>query len=71
MYKSTGTCLKQKLQLHLRVVPEKNLLTCKYMSYKTAVVVSVPLPDHRYSVDIFSYFDPSGILGSDGKQNTA
>ena len=26
---------------------------------------------HRYSVDIFSYSGPSGILGSDGKQNTA
>ena len=25
----------------------------------------------RYSVDIFSYSAPSGILGSDGKQNTA
>ena len=24
-----------------------------------------------YSVDIFSYSGPSGILGSDGKQNTA
>ena len=29
------------------------------------------LPVHRYSVDIFSYPGPSGILGSDGKQNTA
>ena len=29
------------------------------------------LPVHRYSVDIFSYSGPSGILGSDGKQNTA
>ena len=28
------------------------------------------LPVHRYSVDIFSYSDPSGILGSEGKQNT-
>ena len=26
---------------------------------------------HRYSVDIFSYSSPSGILGSDGKQNTS
>ena len=26
---------------------------------------------HRYSVDIFSYYGPSGILGSDVKQNTA
>ena len=27
---------------------------------------------HRYSVDIFfSYSDPSGILGYDGKQNTS
>ena len=26
---------------------------------------------HRYSVDIFSYPGPSGILGSDGKHNTA
>ena len=26
---------------------------------------------HRYSVDIFSYSGPSGILGSDGKQNAA
>ena len=25
---------------------------------------------HRYSVDIFSYSVPSGILGSDRKQNT-
>ena len=24
---------------------------------------------HRYNVDIFSYSGPSGILGSDGKQN--
>ena len=29
------------------------------------------LPIHRYSFDIFSYSGPSGILGSDGKQNTA
>ena len=29
------------------------------------------LPVHRYSVVIFSYSGPSGILGSDGKQNTA
>ena len=29
------------------------------------------LPVHRYSVDISSYFGPSGILGSDGKQNAA
>ena len=29
------------------------------------------LPVHRYSVDIFfSYSGPSGILGSDAKQNT-
>ena len=27
------------------------------------------LPVHLYSVDIFSYSGPSGILGSDGKQN--
>ena len=27
-------------------------------------------PVHRYSVDIFSYSGPSGILVSDGKQNT-
>ena len=26
---------------------------------------------HQYSVDIFSYSDPLGILGSEGKQNTA
>ena len=37
--------------------------------------VNVPLgvgktsPLHHYSVDIFSYSGPSGILGSDGKQN--
>ena len=29
------------------------------------------LPLHQYSVDIFSYSGPSGILGSDRKQNTA
>ena len=29
------------------------------------------LPMHRNSVDIFSYSGPLGILGSDGKQNTA
>ena len=29
------------------------------------------LPVHRYSVDFFSYSGPSGILGSDGKQNIA
>ena len=28
-------------------------------------------PVHRYSVERFSYSGPSGILGSDGKQNTA
>ena len=28
------------------------------------------LPVHQYSVDIFSYSGPSGILGSDRKQNT-
>ena len=26
---------------------------------------------HRYSVDISSHSGPSGILGSDGKENTA
>ena len=26
---------------------------------------------HQYSVDLFSYSDPSRILGSDGEQNTA
>ena len=29
------------------------------------------LPVHRYSVDIFSYSCPSGMLGYDGKQNIA
>ena len=29
------------------------------------------LPVHRYNVDIFSYSGPLGILGADGKQNTA
>ena len=29
------------------------------------------LPAHRYSVDIFSYSGPSGILGSGRMQNTA
>ena len=29
------------------------------------------LPVHRYSVDLFTYSGTSGILGSDGKQNTA
>ena len=29
------------------------------------------LPVQQYSVDIFSYSGPSGILGSDRKQNTA
>ena len=28
------------------------------------------LPVYQYSVDIFSYSGPSGILGSGGKQNT-
>ena len=28
------------------------------------------LPEHRYSIDIFSYAGPSGLLGSDGMQNT-
>ena len=28
-------------------------------------------PVHRYSVDIFSHSGPSGINGSDAKQNTA
>ena len=28
------------------------------------------LPIHRYTVDMFSYSGPSGILGSDGEQNT-
>ena len=29
------------------------------------------LPVHQYRFDIFSYSGPSGILGSEGKQNTA
>ena len=29
------------------------------------------LPVRRYSVDIFSYSGPLGIIGSNGKQNTA
>ena len=29
------------------------------------------LPVHQYSVDIFSYSGPSGILGSEGQQNSA
>ena len=33
-------------------------------------LVKLP-PVHRYRFDIFSYFDPSGILGSDRKQNIA
>ena len=28
------------------------------------------LPVHQYSVDIFIFSGPSGILGSDGMQNT-
>ena len=35
------------------------------------VVLVKLLPVHRYSADIFSYSGPSGILGSEGKQNTA
>ena len=27
-------------------------------------------PVHRYSVDIFAYSGPSGMLGADRKQNT-
>ena len=27
--------------------------------------------EYRYSVDNFSYSGPSGIMGSDGKQNNA
>ena len=42
-----------------------------YLEVATAVVVSVFLPVHRYSVNIFSYSSPSGILDSVGKQNTA
>ena len=46
-----------------------------YLEVATAVVVSVctwkTSPVHHYSVDIFSYSGPCGILGSDGKQNTA
>ena len=46
-----------------------------YLEVAIAVVVlhgvGKLLPVHRYSVDIFSYAGPSGILGSDRKQNTA
>ena len=44
-----------------------------YLEVPTAVVVprgfGKHLPVHRYRVDIFSYSGPSGILGSDRKQN--
>ena len=47
----------------------------QFIHYTTAAPVCVELvkllPVHRYSVDIFSYSGPSGILGSDRKQNTA
>ena len=33
-------------------------------------VVLKLLSVHRYSVDVFSYSGPTGILGSDRKQNT-
>ena len=35
------------------------------------VMLEKLLPVHRYSVDIFSYSGPLGILGSEGKQNIA
>ena len=41
-----------------------------YLEITTAVLAPLELvkllPIHRYSVDIFSYSCPSGILGSDG-----
>ena len=41
----------------------------------TVVLICVELvkflPVHRYSVDVFSYSGPLGILGSDEKQNSA
>ena len=46
-----------------------------YLEVTTAVLCRVELVKlllvYRYSVDIFTYSGPSGILGSDGKQNTA
>ena len=49
-----------------------------YLEGATAVAMPRPchvelvklLPVHRYSVDIISYSGPSGMLGSDGRQNT-
>ena len=45
-----------------------------YLEVATSVVVPVELVKlftvHRYSVYIFSCSGPSGIFGSDGKQNT-
>ena len=46
-----------------------------YLEVATAALCRMELvkllPVHRYSVEMFSYSDPSGILGSGGKQNTA
>ena len=59
------------LILYCRFSKSEGSVFPDYLEVATAVVVSVFLPMHRYSVDIFSYSSPSGILGSVGKQNTA
>ena len=41
-----------------------------YLEVAIAVVGTVWSFVHRYSVDIFSYSGPSGILGAGGKQNS-
>ena len=37
----------------------------------SSLFTKVHLIVHRYSVDKFSYSGPSGILGSEGNQNTS
>ena len=46
--------------------PHMNCVNCRCFCVELVKL----LPVHQYSLDIFSYSGPSGILGSDGKQNT-
>ena len=60
---------------HLGESISKFMVVSYYFEVATAVVVPRGVgktsPVIRYSIDIISYSGPSGILGSDGKHNTA
>ena len=60
--------LSCRLSLFLKVLFFKIIQRSQQLSMCLVDLVEILLA-HLYSVDIFSYSVPSGIYGSDGKQN--